>query len=94
MVLVVASRILRGEKIYTAHKDHVSHRLVHLGLDRTRTVLVIHLTAIVLGLVAFIAMDGTPLTANLGYGAVILCGVIGIAFLEKTYPREASTGSA
>jgi UDP-GlcNAc:undecaprenyl-phosphate GlcNAc-1-phosphate transferase len=94
MVLVVASRLLRGEKIYTAHKDHVSHRLVHLGLDRTRTVLVIQLTAIVLGLVAFIAMDGTPLTANLVYGAVILCGVVAIAFLEKTYPREASTGSA
>jgi UDP-GlcNAc:undecaprenyl-phosphate GlcNAc-1-phosphate transferase len=94
MVLVVASRILRGEKIYTAHKDHVSHRLVHLGLDRTRTVLVIQLAAIVLGLVAFIAMDGTPLTANLVYGAVILSGVVAIALLEKTYPREASSGSA
>jgi UDP-GlcNAc:undecaprenyl-phosphate GlcNAc-1-phosphate transferase len=94
MVLVVASRLLRGERIYTAHKDHVSHRLVHLGLDRTRTVLVIQLTAIVLGLVAFIAMGGTPLTANLVYGAVILCGVVAIAVLERTYPREVSSGAA
>jgi UDP-GlcNAc:undecaprenyl-phosphate GlcNAc-1-phosphate transferase len=92
MTLVVSSRLIRRRKVYQAHKDHISHRLVHLGLDRTRTVLAIQLTAIVLGLVAFIALGGTPLTANLVYGAVVLAGVIVIAILEKTYPPEASLG--
>jgi UDP-GlcNAc:undecaprenyl-phosphate GlcNAc-1-phosphate transferase len=94
MTLVVSSRMLRRLPVYQAHKDHISHRLVHLGLDRTRTVLLIQLTAIVLGLVAFIALRGTPLSANLVYGAVVLCGVIAIAVLEKAYPREASMGGS
>jgi UDP-GlcNAc:undecaprenyl-phosphate GlcNAc-1-phosphate transferase len=94
MTLVVSSRLLRRLRVYQAHKDHISHRLVHLGLDRTRTVLLIQLTAIILGLVAFIALGGTPLTANLVYGAVVLCGLIAIAILERTYPREASTGAS
>ena len=94
MTLVVSSRLIRRLRVYQAHKDHISHRLVHLGLDRTRTVLSIQITAIILGLVAFIALGGTPLTANLVYGAVVLCGVIAIAVLEKAYPREASSGAA
>jgi UDP-GlcNAc:undecaprenyl-phosphate GlcNAc-1-phosphate transferase len=90
MVLVVSSRLWRGLRVYQAHKDHVSHRLVHLGLDKTRTVLVIQLTAIVLGLTAFIALGGTPLTANLLFGLVVLTGIVVIIFLERRYPREES----
>ena len=91
MVLVVTSRLLRHLPVFQAHKDHVSHRLVYLGLDRTRTVLTLQLTAIVLGLVAFIALGGTPLSANLLFGAVVLTGIAALAFLERTYPRQETT---
>jgi UDP-GlcNAc:undecaprenyl-phosphate GlcNAc-1-phosphate transferase len=90
MVLVVTSRLVRGLRVYQAHKDHVSHRLVHLGFDKTRTVLTLQLTAIVLGLVAFIALGGTPISANLLFGIVVLTGIAAVIFLERSYPRDES----
>ena len=88
LVLVVVSRLLRGRRVFQAYKDHVSHRLVRMGLDRTRTVLTLQLAAIALGLVAFIALGGTPFSANLLFGVVVLAGIAGVAFLERTFPRE------
>ncbi len=88
MVLVVTSRLARRLPVFQAHRDHVAHRLVFLGLDRTRTVLTLQLIAIVLGLVAFIALGGTPVSANLLFGLVVLTGIGVLAFLERSYPRQ------
>jgi UDP-GlcNAc:undecaprenyl-phosphate GlcNAc-1-phosphate transferase len=86
MVLVVFSRIRHRRKIYQANRDHVYHRLLFLGLDSTRSVLAMQLMAIVLGLVAFIALDATPITANVIFAAVVLGGVISAAYLDRHDP--------
>jgi len=86
LALVVFSRVRHQRKIYQANRDHVYHRLLFLGLDSTRSVLAMQLVAIVLGLVAFIALDATPTTANVIFGIVVLAGVISAAYFDQHDP--------
>jgi UDP-GlcNAc:undecaprenyl-phosphate GlcNAc-1-phosphate transferase len=53
MVLVVILRWRMGKPFYVGDNNHLSHRLVKLGLSRTRAVLVIWLLAIAVGALAF-----------------------------------------
>ena len=50
--LVFIMRILEGRSVFQGGKDHSSHRLALLGLKRFRTVLIIYMICIFLGLVA------------------------------------------
>ena len=54
LVWVVVLRWRMGKPFYVGDTNHLSHRLVQSGLDRTRAVLMIWLLAIVLGALAFI----------------------------------------
>ena len=53
LVWVVVFRWRRGKPFYIGDTNHLSHRLVRLGLTRTQAVLVIWLIATVLGALAF-----------------------------------------
>lgn len=87
MTLVILSRSRHRRRVYQAHRDHVYHRLVGIdGLDETRAVLVMQLAAVLLGLVAFIALDASPLVANLIFSAVVVGGLSAIVFLERYSP--------
>jgi UDP-GlcNAc:undecaprenyl-phosphate GlcNAc-1-phosphate transferase len=83
MSLVVFSRIRQGIPIYQGGRDHTYHRLLRVGLDSTRSVLAMQITAVGLGLIAFIALDGSVLVANVIFFVIILLGLIGIGFLQK-----------
>jgi len=54
-----------------------------LGLDGTRSVLVMQLTGILLGLVAFVLLDATVLFANLAFGAVIILGLAIVVWFDQ-----------
>ena len=54
LVWVVILRWRMGKPFYVGDTNHLSHRLVKLGLGRTRAVLVIWLLAIAIGALAFI----------------------------------------
>ena len=54
LVWVVILRWRMGKPFYVGDTNHLSHRLVKLGLSRTRAVLVIWLLAIAIGALAFI----------------------------------------
>lgn len=54
LVWVVILRLRMGKPFYVGDNNHLSHRLVQSGLDRTRAVLTIWLLAAVLGALAFI----------------------------------------
>jgi UDP-GlcNAc:undecaprenyl-phosphate GlcNAc-1-phosphate transferase len=84
MSLVVISRLRQGQPIYRANRDHTFHRLTRLGLDDTRSVLAMQLAAIMLGLVAFIALDASVIEANVMFGVISSLGLIVIIFLQKT----------
>jgi UDP-GlcNAc:undecaprenyl-phosphate GlcNAc-1-phosphate transferase len=84
--LVVVSRLRRGRPLYRAQRDHTYHRLVRLGVHSARSVLAMQVAAVLLGLLAFVALDLTVLQANLLFGASVASGVVGIYVLEKSYP--------
>lgn len=80
--LVTISRLRRGMPFYIGRSDHTYHRLVALGLEPNRAVLVMHLSALLLECAAFIAFSLPVLSANLAFIACIALGLAGIIFLE------------
>lgn len=83
--LVVASRLRRRRPIYQAQHDHTYHRLVALGVPPSRSVLAMHIAAVLLGLLAFVALELTVPQANLIFGASVLAGLIGVLILERSF---------
>ncbi len=90
--LVTFSRLRRRVPPWTAGKDHLSHRLVARGMDRSRTVFALYLLAAVAGGLGVQASESRPLAANLIFGAAVLAGVGWIAWLELR-PVTRSVGS-
>lgn len=81
--LVVFSRWRRGLPVYRAGHDHTYHRLATLGLDSTHAVAVMHISAIVLGCIAFIALNLDPFYSNLLFGLVLAAGLAAFFFLDR-----------
>lgn len=81
--LVVFSRMRRRLKVYKASRDHTYHRLCKLGLEPTRAVFLMHLTAIVLGFVSFIVLNFGMLIGNVIFALAILAGLGIIISLER-----------
>ena len=79
--LVVFLRLIRREPVYRAGNDHTYHRLLRLGLDPIRSVLLMHIAAVILGLIAFMALDASVLVANLIFAGVVVVGIGMVAFL-------------
>jgi UDP-GlcNAc:undecaprenyl-phosphate GlcNAc-1-phosphate transferase len=88
MTLVVVTRLRRGLALGRGRWDHTYHRLLQLGLDSTRSVLTMQLAAIVLGLVAFMALDASVLTANLLFGSLLALGAATMVFFEWKVPFD------
>ncbi len=84
VTLVVFSRLRRNRPIYRASRDHTYHRLVNLGMSSNRAVLSMHLVALLLGCLAFVALGLQPLIANIIFFCVLLCGAAALIFLEKS----------
>ena len=81
--LVVYSRIRRGLPIYQANLDHTYHRLVVFGLGDRRAVLIIHMIATVLSLVAFVMFYLPPVFANIIFGMILIIGTVTIILLDR-----------
>ncbi|MGH2621834.1 MAG: MraY family glycosyltransferase, partial [Anaerolineales bacterium] len=86
--LVVVSRLRRGRPLYRAQRDHTYHRLVQLGVHPSRSVLAMQVAAVLLGLLAFVALDLTVLQANLLFSASLIVGALGIYALERSYSES------
>jgi UDP-GlcNAc:undecaprenyl-phosphate GlcNAc-1-phosphate transferase len=81
--LVVFSRWRRGLPVYRAGRDHTYHRLTSLGLDSTHAVAVMHISAIVLGCIAFIALNLDPFYSNFLFGLVLAAGLAAFLLLDR-----------
>lgn len=81
--LVIFTRLRHGRPIYQAGLDHTYHRLRRFGISSNRAVLSMHLVAILLGCLAFIALPLPPPVANIIFGAVLLSGGITILLLDS-----------
>ena len=72
----------RGFPIYKANLDHIYHRLISLGLDERRAVLTIHMTAVLLSLVAFVTFTLVPAVANIIFGIILVTGIVMILLVD------------
>lgn len=81
--LVVISRLLRGIPIYKAGQDHLYHRLTLLGMSQTQAVTTMHVAALLLGCLAFVALPLPPLQANLLFGLAVLTGSVVLFGLQR-----------
>jgi UDP-GlcNAc:undecaprenyl-phosphate GlcNAc-1-phosphate transferase len=88
MGLVVTSRLRHKRPIYTSARDHTYHRLRNLGLDPYRAVLLIHIVAVVLGCLAIIGLNQSPLIANILFGLTLVCGLGLLVFFEISLTRS------
>jgi UDP-GlcNAc:undecaprenyl-phosphate GlcNAc-1-phosphate transferase len=91
MALVVVSRLRKRRPIYLANTDHVYHRLVRFGFKPNRAVAAMHVTAILLGLIAFIALDMGVFVANVFFLVVVFIGLVILFMFEKYLCEEQST---
>ena len=82
ITLVVYSRLRHKRPVYKAARDHTYHRLVLLGFSSNRAVLSMHISALLLGCLAFIALGLTPLLANLVFAGVLSVGIAALIYLE------------
>jgi UDP-GlcNAc:undecaprenyl-phosphate/decaprenyl-phosphate GlcNAc-1-phosphate transferase len=86
MATVIAIRIKRGKPIYLGDKNHISHRLVELGLDHHQAVLMIYLFCFCTGMGALVLHR---LTLTLQLIVLLQVGIIFsiIILLERAKPR-------
>ena len=81
--LVFFSRLRRGKAVHEAGLDHSYHRLVKLGIPPSRAVFTLHLAAIILGCLAFLALSQPPLIANALFGLALLVGLAALIWLDQ-----------
>jgi UDP-GlcNAc:undecaprenyl-phosphate/decaprenyl-phosphate GlcNAc-1-phosphate transferase len=81
--LVIVSRMKQRKAVYQAGLDHTYHRLVNLGLPSSRAVLTMHLSAIISGCLAFMALPLPPLWANIIFAFALMVGLFLIVWLEN-----------
>lgn len=89
--LVFFSRLRRGQAFYKSNRDHTYHRLVSLGMDPGRAVMSMHLAALLLECVAFVAVSLPPLWANGIFIGCLLIGAVTFFILNRHPVTYSST---
>ncbi|MBI2942168.1 MAG: undecaprenyl/decaprenyl-phosphate alpha-N-acetylglucosaminyl 1-phosphate transferase [Chloroflexi bacterium] len=85
--LVVVSRLRRGlNPLTTPGKDHLSHRLTHLGLSQREAVMALYLVCGALGMVALLVMQASRTEASAVGAALAGVGAIALWQLEFVRP--------
>lgn len=88
--LVVFSRLRRHKPVYTGGKDHSSHRLVSVfGMTPARAVISLYMVAAVLGLIALMLRDATPLQARLLLAILVIIFGVALVWLEWRFSESA-----
>lgn len=80
---VVISRLRRGIPIYRAGQDHVYHRLAQIGMSPAQAVVTMHVGALLISCLAFVALQLPPLEANLLFALTLICGLIALIILQS-----------
>ena len=81
--LVVISRLRRSVPFYQGGKDHVSHRLVVMGLTQREAVLILYLVCGVLGVLAIFITSASMREGYIIGGTIALAGLLALVKLER-----------
>jgi UDP-GlcNAc:undecaprenyl-phosphate GlcNAc-1-phosphate transferase len=92
--LVMLSRLRRGiNPLTNPGRDHVSHRLVLLGLSQRRAVILLYAVCCALGLSGVVIMHSSLIQAYVVGAAVLLVGLASLLALEAVRPNGGTSGS-
>lgn len=90
--LVVFSRLRRRKPVYKGGQDHTSHRFVAVfGMTSARAVITLYMVAAVLGLIALMLRDATPLQARLLLAVLVVIFGAALVWLEWRFSESASS---
>jgi len=81
--LVTVSRLRRNQPVYRADRYHTYHRFIALGMSPQRSVLTMHLGAILMDCLAFVALNLSAVWANILFGLILLSGFWAIFWLDS-----------
>lgn len=85
--LVFVSRLRRGVNPFTtAGKDHLSHRLVALGMTKREAVLTCYLLAGASGMIGVYLTEARPYEAYVVAGCLTIASVMMVTWLERRCP--------
>jgi UDP-GlcNAc:undecaprenyl-phosphate/decaprenyl-phosphate GlcNAc-1-phosphate transferase len=80
--LVVISRLRRGKRVYSAARDHTYHRLLAFGVSSSRAVLMMQVSALLIGCLAFVVLPRPPIFANMVFAIVVLLGLFLLVYFD------------
>jgi len=81
--LAIAARLLERRPLMQASKDHISHRILHLGASQRQTLILLYLLSIVSGFAAlYISQAAVSLALALGGACLLLMGMLFLALLR------------
>ena len=89
--VAILRRLRRRQRLFVADRDHLHHRLLHIGLSHRQAVILIYMASLYLGVLSF-AMAFVPPSLNaLIFGVLIVSGVAGgaaLVFAERAAARR------
>ena len=81
--LVVFSRIRRKQPVGSGRRDHTYHRLIALGLSPNMAVILTHMTAMIIGGLAFASLYLPPSIALAFFFLTLICGLLLLLWMER-----------
>jgi len=91
--VAILRRLRRRQRLFVADRDHLHHRLLHIGLSHRQAVILIYMASLYLGILSF-AMAFVPPSLNaLIFGVLAVSGMAGgaaLIFAERATARRRS----
>ena len=82
MVTVICRRIRQGKSPFVGDANHLSHRIVRMGLSRPTAVMTIHVLTIVCAAIALI-LPHTDIKSALGCAGIVISIIVVLTLLDR-----------
>jgi UDP-GlcNAc:undecaprenyl-phosphate GlcNAc-1-phosphate transferase len=84
--ITLARRLLRGERVWQAHRQHYYQRLILSGWSHRRTAISAYAVMFTCGAVAVLCRQGSPITQGLAIGTLILFFAGTMWIIDRRWP--------
>jgi UDP-N-acetylmuramyl pentapeptide phosphotransferase/UDP-N-acetylglucosamine-1-phosphate transferase len=92
--LTLLRRLVRGERIWHAHREHYYQRLVRLGAGHRGTALAAYALMLTCTAAALYARDQAPAVQGLAFAAACVVLVVAGAWIDVRWARQMRAGQA
>ena len=91
--VTLARRLLRGERVWEAHRDHYYQRLVQLGWGHRGTAIAEYVLMLLTGLLALATLSASAAAQALALGTAAAVYAALIAYVEHAWRRKITPGA-